>query len=135
MPLVEIKAHKSLGTRVEANGVTLPQHLGGTSKVEQIAPVKIKEQQSGAGVEFQVAEGVELAVAWEIGNSQGLRVINANKARIATPVGDIDAAGGIEGGLISGGNKEGIGGGDYGLFGGAEGGEVIAVVVAGVSGG
>ena len=71
----------------------LPDDFGSTREIKQIALTEIYKQQSGAGIQLQIAKSIKVTIAREVGNGQSLMIIKAHKARLTTAMGNIYAPG------------------------------------------
>src|SRR5437763_9245024 len=73
---------------------SLPKDGGGPLQVEEIALLEVDEEEGRSRIGDEVAERVEVPVAREVRNSQGVS-LEADEALFTAPVRDVHAAFGI----------------------------------------
>src|SRR5262249_56266826 len=101
-------APEALGTAPGAEQRAVEEDLRRPLELQQVAGLEIGEEKPGLGMDEEIAQRVEEAVAAEIRHQQRAIALDADEARPAPAMGHIDA----KTGCIGGGDEEGIRAGD-----------------------
>ena len=112
--VVDTERDHPLGAGKTVGVVRLPQDLGLPGDLQQVAGLKVDEQEAALRVDHEVAERVEHAVPGVIGKQQRRLVRDDDEPGQAAPVRDVDALPGVVA-VVSelAGDEEGVAAGDH----------------------
>jgi hypothetical protein len=88
----DMETQQPFGAREGWQLRVVPDDLAFDGEVQQVALVEVDEQQAGARIARQVAQGVEEKIPHEFGRDQGALVVDAHESGPSAAVRDIDAA-------------------------------------------
>jgi len=93
--LADLELDQPLRSRPLAKAGGVPQDRGSPGELEGPARLEINEQQSRAGIERQIAKGLEHVVAGVVREGQTSLAEDTNEAGIAAAVGAVDPGRGV----------------------------------------